>query len=88
MTQNMHVIRVTLHDDRSEEPIDGGTVTVYGQPYEMTEDQALDLVLASEHLNLEAPANTIRWKGTMIPREHFVRLEASVVAMSKGVAAP
>lgn len=73
-----HTIRVRIYDTRAEEPHDGGLITVEGEPYGLDEDRALELALASSHLDLDAPGGTIRWKGTLVPREHFVRLEATV----------
>jgi len=78
----MHTIRVRLYDARQAEPIDGGLLVVHGEPYEMTDDRALELVMASPHF--EPGPRFIRWKGVLLPSEHFVRLEASVQGQSRG----
>lgn len=78
-----HKIRVQLVDSRFEEPHDGGLITVEGEPYALDEDRALEIALASAHLTFDAPGGTVRWKGALVPREHFVRLEASVESAAK-----
>lgn len=78
-----HEIAVTLYDARSEEPISGGTISVEGEPYALDDERALELVMASAHFDLDAPGGTIRWKGTLIPRESFVRIEAKVASAAK-----
>lgn len=78
MSSTRHQIRVRLVDSRVEDPHDGGLITVEGEPYALDKERALELALASSHLDLDAPGGTIRWKGTLVPREHFVRLEADV----------
>lgn len=79
-----HGLRVVLHTSKSDEPVDGGIFEVEGEPYELSEDRALELALKSEHLDLRAAGGAfVRWRGHLIPQADFRRLEVTVVSASK-----
>ena len=86
MQHTQHTIAVTIRDDRvsSEEQEFAGHLKVEGQPYDLTDEQALELALASEHIDLEAAGGKfIRAWGTLVPHDHVLGLTATVVAASK-----
>ncbi len=86
MNQTQHTIAVTIRDDRvpaDEQPI-AGHLVVTGQPYDLTDDAALEIALASEHVDLEAAGGRfVRAWGTLVPADHVLGITASVVAASK-----
>jgi hypothetical protein len=82
MPQTRHIIRVELLS-RGDEPLARGSFTVDGEPLELDEDRALELALASEHLDLDAPGGFIRWKGHLIPRDRFGGLTVIVDSASR-----
>ena len=86
MNQTQHTIAVTIRDDRvpaDEQPI-AGHLTVHGQPYDLTDEAALTLALASEHVDLEAAGGRfVRAWGTLVPADHVLGITASVVAASQ-----
>lgn len=75
-----HTIRVRLFDARQSEPLDGGLITVHGEPYGLSDDRALELAMSSGHF--DPGPRFIRWRGILMPSEHFVRLEVSVESQS------
>lgn len=86
MDTTQHTIGVTLN------LADGETVTpapvvVHGQPYGLTDEQALDLVLpgggAPTTLDLTGVPGFVRFGAVMVPAERFRSLSAQVVAASQ-----
>ena len=86
MQHTRHTIAVTIRDDRipaDEQPI-AGHLTVDGQPYDLTDEQALALALASEHIDLEAAGGRfVRAWGALVPADHVLGITATIVAASK-----
>ena len=86
MKQTQHTIAVTIRDDRvpADEQQAAGMFTVTGQPYDLTDEQALALALASEHVNLEAAGGRfVRVRGALVPADHVLGITATVVAASR-----
>ena len=86
MNTTQHTIAVTIRDDRvpADEQQAAGTLTVTGQPYDLTDEDALTLALASEHVDLEAAGGRfVRAWGTLVPADHVLGITATVVASSR-----
>lgn len=86
MQQTQHTIAVTIRDDRipADEQQVSGHLTVHGQPYDLTDDQALALALDSEHVDLEAAGGRfVRAWGALVPADHVLGITATVVSASR-----
>jgi hypothetical protein len=86
MNQTQHTIAVTIRDNRvtSDDQQVSGHLVVHGQPYDLTDDQALALALASEHVDLEAAGGRfVRAWGTLVPADHVLGVTATVVSASR-----
>ena len=84
--ENKHTIAVTILDARrpADEQPPAGELTVHGQPYDLTDEQALALALDSEHVDLAAgDGRFARAFGTLIPSEHVLAIVATVSAASR-----
>ena len=86
MNTTQHTIAVTIRDDRipADEQQAAGMFTVTGQPYDLADEAALTLALASEHVDLEAAGGRfVRAWGTLVPADHVLGITASVVSVSR-----
>ena len=86
INQTQHTIAITIRDDRvpADEQQAAGHLVVTGQPYGLTDEDALTLALQSPHLDLEAAGGRmVRAWGVLVPAEHVLGITASVVAASR-----
>ena len=81
-----HVIQVTLNLADGE-AINPPPVTVEGQPYDMTDEGALMLLLpegsAPTRLDFTSVPGFVRFGATMVPADRFRSLTAAVIAKSQ-----
>lgn len=86
MHATRHIIVVTLHLADGE-TIKSAPVTVDGQPYGLTDQAALDLVLpeggAPTRLDFASAPGFVRFGAVMVPADRFRSLSASVVSAAR-----
>lgn len=86
MQTNRHTIAVTLNLADGE-TLSPAPVTVEGQPYGLTDEQALDLLLpggaAPVTLDFASVPGFVRFGAVIVPAERFRSLSATVIASSR-----
>lgn len=86
MHTTRHELAVTLNLAEGE-TLEPGHVIVEGEPYDLTDEQALELVLpkgrAPTRLDFESVPGFVRFGATMAPAERFRSLSATVVSSSR-----
>lgn len=86
MQTTRHTIAVIIHLADGE-TINPPHVTVDGQPYDLTDTQALDLLLpegtAPTRLDFESVPGFVRFGATIVPADRFRSLTATVIAASQ-----
>jgi hypothetical protein len=86
MDTTRHTIAVTLNlaDGETLEP---APVTVEGEPFDLTNEAALDLVLpegsAPTRLDFASVPGFVRFGATIVPADRFRSLSATVIASSR-----
>lgn len=78
-----HTIAVTLvtkHPGDDAEHVDAGQTTLDGQPYGLTDDQALDIAL--QRLDTSTPG-LVRYGAVAVPASDFRRIEARVISAAR-----
>ena len=87
--ENKHTIAVTILDARrpADEQPPAGELTVHGQPYDLTDEQALELVLpegaAPTRLDFSSVPGFVRFGATMVPADRFRSLTVTVISSSR-----
>ena len=81
-----HRISVTLNL-ADEETVIPDPVEVFDQPYNLTNEQALDLVMpegdAPTRLDFDSVPGFVRFGATMVPADRFRSLTAQVISASQ-----
>jgi len=86
MDTTRHTLAVTLNLADGETLLPAH-VTVQGYPYELTDDQALDLLLpggdAPTTLDFQSVPGFVRFGAVMVPADRFRSLSVTVIAKSQ-----